>query len=346
MNFSIASNIADLLYERDLVIVPGLGGFESKYRSAQIDHVQGKIHPPSKTITFNPNLTIDDGALANYIATKYDVPDKEASQAVELFVNQQKERLSKREIISIPDVGRLYLDFEKKLQFLPDNTNFNKDAFGLPTIQAYPVTRDRATLSETIEHKIPPKLSKPVSGTRQTKWIANQELRQLFPWLVAASIIVLVASFWVLWPRLSSTEQREISSSKLSQVEPRLNKKPSPDHLAADTSAAKHPDTPAVRKNEVISEAESTAQDEDIEAPTLAPGLNEGIIIIGGFKDKANAQQLIQRLYKNGYEAYSDRKGSLTRVGVRFGYKKPSEIEDILLEIQERYNENAWVLSR
>ena len=35
--------------------------------------------------------------------------------------------------------------FENNVQFIPDSTNFNKAAFGLPTVNFYPILRDKVT---------------------------------------------------------------------------------------------------------------------------------------------------------------------------------------------------------
>jgi hypothetical protein len=49
----------------------------------------------------------------------------------------------------------LYLDFADKIQFLPDNTNFNTDAYSLPTAQFYPISRNRIEAQNTT-HTEPP----------------------------------------------------------------------------------------------------------------------------------------------------------------------------------------------
>ena len=44
--------ISELLYRHDCVILPGLGGFITNYRSAQIHPVSHTLRPPSKSISF------------------------------------------------------------------------------------------------------------------------------------------------------------------------------------------------------------------------------------------------------------------------------------------------------
>ena len=70
----IGQCIAELLYEQESVSLPGLGSFTSRYKPAAIDHVQGKLSPPTKEIEFNANLVLDDGLLAEAAAQRLNGP--------------------------------------------------------------------------------------------------------------------------------------------------------------------------------------------------------------------------------------------------------------------------------
>ena len=52
----ITRHIADLLYDRECVIVPGLGGFIKAYRPALIIHGTHEFYPPSGTIAFSCSM--------------------------------------------------------------------------------------------------------------------------------------------------------------------------------------------------------------------------------------------------------------------------------------------------
>ena len=81
----------------------------------------------------------------------------------------------------------------------------------------------------------------------------------------------------------------------------------------------------------------------DTEGPTRAPGVREAIVIIGSFKDDANAEIQIQTLFSDGYEAYTDKKDGATRVGIRLGVESETALREQLLAIQSRYNKKAWI---
>ena len=127
MNIDVASYLEHLLFEHESVIIPDLGGIVSSYRSASIDYVQGLLHPPSKSLSFNKNLIINDGILIGSLVQDHGISEKKARKIIEQYVEKTKKTLDRREIVVFPGVGRLYKDYEGNLQFLQDSTNFNRE---------------------------------------------------------------------------------------------------------------------------------------------------------------------------------------------------------------------------
>ena len=142
--------ISDLLYDHDCVIVPQLGGFLANYASAKIHPTQHTFTPPSKKIVFNANLKNNDGLLANHISKTENTDYPQALKYIDHFVEHTNAHLKKGEKITISEVGKLFLDVEKNIQFEPDATsNHLLDAFGLAQFQSPAIKRD--TLSKRIE---------------------------------------------------------------------------------------------------------------------------------------------------------------------------------------------------
>ena len=196
----IANYIGSLLYEHDCVIVPGLGGFIANYREADVDHTQGTIHPPSKEITFNPDLQVNDGLLINHISRKEHISYTEARDFVEEFARHCTGVLNRNEILALPEVGKLYRDPENKLQFIPESTNFLIDSFGLPKVQFFPLMR-----AETKEEKISlikdafqEDVKKKEEKKRRPLWV---------PLAITAGILLLLAiPITMNWPLKSSND--------------------------------------------------------------------------------------------------------------------------------------------
>ena len=146
MSIDVPKSIARLLYDQPTVGIPGFGSLIATYRSASIDRVQGLLHPPAKNLRFEANESTSDEQLLRYLQQEYNISLEEARQVVAQFVGDIKRALDRREIFLIPEVGRIYKDYEQQYQFLQDSTNFNLDVFGLPTIQFYPILRSKESI--------------------------------------------------------------------------------------------------------------------------------------------------------------------------------------------------------
>jgi cell division septation protein DedD len=146
----IDKHISELLNEHDCVIVPELGGFVANYAPAKIHPVQHTFTPPSKNIVFNKNLKNNDGLLANHIVMAENTNYPQALKYIHHFVDNTTSQLKKGGKVKISEVGTLYLDVERNIQFEPDaNTNHLLDAFGLSAFQSPAIKREN--ISKRIE---------------------------------------------------------------------------------------------------------------------------------------------------------------------------------------------------
>lgn len=138
----VDKHISELLYEHDCVIVPQLGGFVANYAPAKIHPTQHTFTPPSKNIVFNKSLVNNDGLLANHIATIDNTGYPQALQTITEFVDAAQIQLKKGARVKVDEVGTLYLDVERNIQFEPGTVNYLLDAFGLSQFQSPAIKRD------------------------------------------------------------------------------------------------------------------------------------------------------------------------------------------------------------
>ena len=143
MDIQLASDIKDILMEDGAVVLPGFGGFTSTYKPAVTDGVLGVVHPPSYNLTFDVNQQVNDGKLVDYIREKYHITSSASQETIDAFVANVQASFNKNEIVILPEIGRLYVDFAKKIQFLPESTNFNADTFGLSLLNFAPISRTK-----------------------------------------------------------------------------------------------------------------------------------------------------------------------------------------------------------
>ncbi|MEL6924166.1 MAG: hypothetical protein AAFO94_08970, partial [Bacteroidota bacterium] len=321
------------------------GGFVANYKSSAIDHVQGMIHPPSKSLTFNENLVVNDGILVNHLKSKYGKTLEEAKEIIRDFVAELKAKIEEREIIVFPEVGRLYRDYENKLQFLPDNSNYNLDVYGLPTVQYYPIIRNRDSApAEAPAPKATP-MRKPAAvakrRSQQRKW------QPIAVYSVFALILVMLSlSVYTIYNNMNGSD--DVQSLPVS--ENRLNTKPTKDGSEIDDQFGTEITTSETADEEFESNSETGDEIDyvpavsDTESSTLAPDQKECVVIIGGFRSKDNVRKLIERLYNKGFDAYQDQKNGITRVGAQFFYETEAQRREKVKFIRDQFEAKAWVL--
>lgn len=363
MNDLVVKSISELLFENKRVVLEGLGVFETKAKKAQFDQVQGLVQPPGEEIHFHEDKTRQDNLLKDYLMAEKGMTMKAAEENIRSFVSETISQMDKKEIVSLPNLGRLYIDFEKNVQFLPDKTNFSKAAFGLPTLHFFPVLRKKeeavAQAAATTTAAIPPS---PVS--RQPPAGERNWLTRFFPWLLALALVIVLGIFYWYW-KTNNTDTLLDDPDKITDMDGRVNTSPSKQQILTDSTTAGQeappsdipeekraadPDntTTADKKTEepvVEEKKEKPAPKPEVqESKPVPPGSKECVIIVGGFASRDNARRMIQEVTKAGYEAYSDTKGGLNRVGVSFLYENENEIEDKLKELKSRFNSSSWVL--
>ena len=82
----LAQHIEVLLLENDCVIVPGFGGFIAHYAPAMRVAEENLFLPPTRTIGFNPQLTLNDGVLVQSYMAVYDTNFSDATKMVEKLI--------------------------------------------------------------------------------------------------------------------------------------------------------------------------------------------------------------------------------------------------------------------
>ncbi len=340
MAIEIASDITELLYSRDFIVIPGLGTFMGSYKPATIDHVQGILHPPSKSIRFKLDFNAKDDVLTNFLVSKYNCAHSEAQELVERFVTNAMKLLQKREMLIIPDVGRLYLDYENNHQFLQETNNFNIDAYGLPGIHYYPVLRSRKQLGYSVD----PYHEQKVPFLQKIK-----RLSYLTQTVVPVAIALIAVLFAVsIYYNKTNIEDRGANVFPVSFKEVHVNKSPlGVNTLPEELIIEEEDDTDIVAEEEDFLDPEPEevyAEGQNTDALTLPDDVKHCIIIIGQFSQKDGVRKRVEEIYELGYDVYTDKNKNLTRVGVQFVYESSSEIKKALRLVKKRFDESAFIL--
>lgn len=177
----LSTYIADLLYRYECVIVPGFGAFLTRYKPASIDEISDTFYPPSKVLSFNRQLQVNDGLLANYIAAVEKCSYETALQKVRNYSAHLSSELNSGKNILIKNIGEFSLNEERSIQFEPmHKQNFNTAAFGLSGF-----------VSQKISRKIEETDEKPVIAISTDKNVTKPYLK----YAAVAAIALLAAGF-------------------------------------------------------------------------------------------------------------------------------------------------------
>ena len=370
MQIDIPAHIEKLLFLHDTLTIPAFGTFTATKTPAAVDYSGGTVSPPSKSLTFSENLTIDDGVLVNDIAVTHGISTEDARRALEEFVEKMQGLLNQREIVTLPNVGRLYKNYVQKIQFLPDTTNFNPESFGLPPLQFSPLARSRevekgpeipapppprsvpvpapaASAPPTSPAPVPPPMPEPYTPSARS---GGAGLATAFG--ITLLLCALAGAIWLY--------RNQENARKLSEAD----KTEHPDLPAPGSGKTNEPpkkaDKPAKAEETTVSlpedkdnleedvkksveERMAAAREEAKITQASAKGTRECILVVATLKEKANADRLEQLLKEEGFKVYFMEKNGY-QVGIQFNYAKISEVQSKIIVLQNLTGEkNIWI---
>ncbi len=373
---NINQSIQELLYEHECVIIPQFGGFVTNYKPAFVHPKKHLIFPPSKQVSFNVNLKNNDGLLANYISQKENVSYQVALEYVQSAVSKFSEKLKIGKRLSVEGVGTISVNESGSLEFAPEDIhNFLRSSFGLkpvflPTLEelapaATPVAIEEAEpVQETPVVPISTELDVQEILTTTTpkrkfnrKWIAAAAFLPLmyFGGMTVQQNSVNISSFFssllpsktiqkeaIFNPRLEGESIQFTYGEPISQLE--LIAAQNPELQAVFYSFETGEISPNGLKVILAENASSNSSE------STNTNYNKGtsslelyFIVAGCFKEKNNAESLVKKLRRKGFDAgIFGKKGSLHMVCYG-SFTNRNAAKMALTEIQDAENPGAWL---
>nr|WP_298792957.1 SPOR domain-containing protein [uncultured Allomuricauda sp.] len=310
----IESYIEKLLFDYNCVVVPGFGAFLAHGKSAELDSVTNTLIPPTKTVSFNAQLSKNDGLLVSHIAKEKHLGYEELLEEVENVAESWKKRLEQGESIDLFGIGKLSLNRDHRIQFEPENKiNFLTSSFGLSAFAATPIQREVLKEEvEELEEKVP--------------FIITPEKREessFRPWLKYAAVILLAIS-------LGSTSYRAYDELQQKQVTVQQDAQEEVSRL--------------------IQEA-TFFESAPLELPALnikitKKKLGKHHVIAGAFRVEQNAEKKVAQLKKKGFNAFylGTNKFGLHQVAYD-SFENPKEALKFLRRVKRTESPDAWLLS-
>jgi len=279
------------LFLEDCVIIPGLGGFVSQYRSAVIDKPTGTFIPPAKEIVFNSELVQNDGILVSFIARQDGITSAVARQMIDLFVDESRRELDRGNPVFIDGLGHFFQDNTKTIRFQADaGTNLFLDSFGLAAFHLRELAPEkRGVFSGALvfsDDKSPRTVEFSIDELKKPKGHANlRRIAIAMPLLIAFSLLPYNS-------RLTDT----LTTSRASMVpEPSLYRLNYPETQNRDTA-------------KVIEFPIAEIKTADVKPVAVKPVEVKAVagnfpVIAGCFKIRENANRLQKQLIEKGYPA-------------------------------------------
>lgn len=346
----ISRYISDLLYEHDCVIIPGFGGLVCNYRPAEIHPILHTIHPPTKSITFNRNLTNNDGLLVNYIARKEHTTYDEALQIIQHWATSAKSALQGSSFVQLDKIGTFQSDIENNVQFAQHTHNFLKSSYALPVLTAAPVLR-----------------GKEVTHTDKfTTEVRPVKEKKLVNWRIAAFILILltgIATAQLMWLGIQ-VKPLNLNEAGIYNTLSQLFKVPQPEvtlipveteTYETDTAIFEQEPEQVITETETFTETEETKPViEDTEkaesvldtdyAVKAVPG--NYYIMVGAFSEEKNVMQMKERLQQRFPDSVIliEKGRTLTKMGFAAGNNYSDAVR--LLEEARKEDSTCWLLKK
>jgi nucleoid DNA-binding protein len=313
---SLERYISELLYRYQCVTVPGFGSFLTQHQPAQVQEDTHVFYPPSKLVSFNAQLTSNDGLLAKHIADTEQQPYETILTNVEETVSTWKESLQNNQKLTLNNIGDLWLNEEGKMQFQPEEkVNYLTASFGLSSYTSQPVLRE-ALKEEVVElEEKTPILFTP----EKREEFAAQETRH--PFLKYAAIFLLAISTGLTGYK--ALENRQFNTQK-------------------------------VAAQEAQQEVQRTIQEATffdtapLELPSITLPVNKQPekyhVIAGAFRVEANALKKVQQLKTKGYNAKSVGVNKYGLHQIAYGsFANVNEALTYLRKIKTTVSTDAWL---
>lgn len=307
--------ITELLYRYNCVVVPGFGAFLTQMKPAVINEATHSFSPPSKVVSFNGQLSSNDGLLVSYMADAEKMSYEDMEKQLTTISQQWKARLKTGERLRFPNIGELWQNMEGKIQFQPSyDVNYLTSSFGMASFTSVPVTRE--ILKEEVlelEEKIP--------------FMITPETRRdnvFRPYLKYAAVVLLAVATGFTGYRLYN-ENENIQQVVRQDAQKQVSK-----NIQEATFFNSAPlELPAISLN--------------IAAPARS-GAHQ--IIAGAFRVQENAEKKVLQLKEKGYDASYLGANEYGLHMVAYGsYDDAQEALKQLRKIKRTESSEAWMRS-
>jgi len=327
MQLDLYPIIQPLISSYHRLYVSGLGTFSEKYIAAKEDSINGKILPPDTIIVFEPGGNGDSTLFHNEVKRRFSVDDAMASEAIRLFSKNIHDALDLHNSVELPNLGRLYYNVEHKIAFVPRLKVFENDSFGLPEVPFVEISPEETQVQKDIGTNMMPPV--PPSNPMMKFVVFSIIFVAL-----AVGIYYMVTAPFMESKLVKVKEMFEAWNDDTNEEKKNINPVVDPVDTSAqvvDFPVSEEEDKPVIKSEPV--------KNESTEETTYVK------IAIGVFGNPDNVARVIAKIEKAGFIPFSEKVGSLTKVGVKQEYKSEAEKLEILDKVRSDIEKTAIIIN-
>ena len=332
--------IKEVLFTKDLVIVPEFGGFVCKHFAAEINPATQMFMPPSKKVVFQAAIKNADLSLALHISRSSKTSLTEAQLIIRQNVARWNDQLANGEHVLLEDIGRIYRDVNGALSFQADlNANFNTQSFGLG-IYRFPKLKQEEKISTSVGSAFQKVGHKPSTFSLSGYW-------------KAAAMVAGIAGLFYLGTQKSDFQQlnyARVNPLYFSKTTDQPAVTPEKENTPVVITKGEERSTKPVIVSEPKAE-EPTKESTPVTAPTPVeePASFSGPtyhVIVGAFKEQGNAHKMTADLVARGYaQAVSFYDRGFYKVSVHQYQDRPAAAT-ALKSYKSKVQKGAWIFKK
>ncbi len=274
------------------------------YINAHYDDSDKTFLPPTRTIGFNPQLTMNDSLLVQSYIEAYDISYPEALRRIEDEVNEIKQYLSNEGRYEMNDLGVLSMNENGVYTFEPCEAGIlTPDLYGLNSVEFTKLADEEVKQVEFVKESVAVEEPKPATVIRQTSVFDYDDeeedertisIRVSLLRNIAAACIAIIVFFAISTPLGNNGDSAMLKS----KIDTGLLNRIIPKDITSSYANVKYvkQETPAVAKKNVQNAQPSEKQSNaaiDNKEPFYS-------IVLASKVARKNAAEYVDRLHKKG----------------------------------------------
>ena len=355
---NLARHIELLLRDNDCVILPGFGGFVAHDVPAYHVSEEGLYYPPSRSISFNASITMNDGLLIQSYMKSHQVDYARATYMVDAAIEQLTDTLDEEGTATLYRIGTITQDIHQSLLFTPDVAGIASPMhFGLGSFTIKELSHLRQ--SEATKHR------EDTTIAQKAKIFDLQANKQVFRHVMSTAAVLLL----LLMVALPTGNHRptDIASLHLTELVttpqvlvPEETETPAAIEIAIESHDTIQPVTTelpiAIEEPTPAVEPESTIVEVDpapapaIETPQPAVVATQATkiyhIIVASLPNHRGAEETLDQYTRMGYDNVSlVERDDRVRISLMQFTDKDTANEHLKTLRQNEKFQNAWLLA-